>query len=272
MTEPCRLCGAETENYLTLPVLGQYDVRYYHCKECDLLQTETPYWLDKAYSSTISALDTGAISRNVFCTRLTILVGRLLRVARTLPCLDYGGGHGVFTRMMRDGGRNFKWCDKYGPNLFARGFEGDPKTPHAFVTAFEVFEHLVNVRDELGSLFGPGHNFVLVGTVLHANQDEKWWYFVPESGQHVAFYSRRTMQHIGDRFGYDVICGPAYSLFIKRVTATSGWRRALIKRILCWPWLAYGLGTLLLEMRLTRSLTWADHLQLKAAVTKDKPA
>ena len=270
MTEPCRLCGAETETYLTLPVLGQYDVRYYHCKECDLLQSETPYWLEKAYSSTISALDTGAISRNVFCTRLAIVVGRLLRIPRTSPCLDYGGGHGVFTRMMRDAGWNFAWCDKYGPNLFARGFEGDPQTPFAMVTAFEVFEHLVNVRDELTSLFAPGHNCVLVGTVLHTNPDSKWWYFVPESGQHVAFFSRRTMRHIGDCFGYDAICGSAYSLFIKRGVAARGWRRALIKRVLSWPWFAYGLGTLALELRMSPSRTWPDHLQLKAAASKDK--
>ena len=172
--------------------------------------------------------------------------------------------------MMRDAGRNFTWSDKYGPNLFARGFEGDASKPHRLVTAFEVFEHLVQVREDLANLFGPGHDFVLVGTVLHQEPDGKWWYFVPESGQHVAFYSERTMEYIGAQCGYRVITGKAYSLFMKKNLALSGWRCAFIKQVLNRAWLAYGLGTLLLGMRLSRSLTWQDHLDLRTAIQKDK--
>ncbi len=135
--------------------------------------------------------------------------------------------------------------------------------PYKLVTAFEVFEHLVNVRDELAKIFQPGHDFALVGTVLHTGPQADWWYFVPETGQHVALYSRQTMQHIGDTFGYQALCGKAYTLFVRRHLHVSGWRRAIVRRLLNWAWLAYGTGSLLAELRRGRSLTWKDHLALK---------
>jgi hypothetical protein len=263
MNDPCRLCGAESKYLLDQRVLGQFDVKYFRCPQCDLIQTEKPHWLEQAYSSTIAALDTGAIARNVFCTRLTVAAARLLRIKAASPCLDYGGGHGVFTRMMRDAGWSFCWSDKYGPNLYARGFEGDVKVTHRLVTAFEIFEHLVDVRDELTQIFQPGHDFVLVGTLLHNNPDRDWWYFVPETGQHVAFYSPKTMAWIAATLGYQVMYGKAYSLFIRSGVAVSAWRRMLMRRCLNWTWIAYGLGSLLLELSRGRSLTWKDHLSMK---------
>ncbi len=43
------------------------------------------------------------------------------------PFLDYAGGYGVFTRLMRDIGFDFYWHDPYTQNLFANGFEKDIK-------------------------------------------------------------------------------------------------------------------------------------------------
>jgi hypothetical protein len=40
-------------------VLRKYDVQYFQCGGCGFLQTETPYWLDEAYSSAIVTADTG---------------------------------------------------------------------------------------------------------------------------------------------------------------------------------------------------------------------
>ncbi|MEO5647031.1 MAG: hypothetical protein ABIQ56_01645, partial [Chitinophagaceae bacterium] len=28
-----------------------------------------------------------------------------------------------------------------------------------------------------------------------------WWYFVPETGQHIAFYTRESLQFIADKYG-----------------------------------------------------------------------
>jgi hypothetical protein len=266
MTDQCRLCKAEAAGLFSLRILGQHEAKYFRCGNCDLIQTELPYWLEQAYTTTYSALDVGVLYRNQFCTRLTLAVAKVLGLPASAPCLDYGGGHGIFTRLMRDAGCNFVWYDKLGPNLFARKFEGLPQAQYKLVTCFEVFEHFVNVQEELARLFQPQPDYVLAGTILHSNPGKDWWYLVPESGQHVAFYSRRTMQQIGATFGYQVLCGAEFALFMKQGRAPSGWRRAIARRLLNSFWLASSVGFLIRRTRPTLTYVERDYRSIKASL------
>jgi hypothetical protein len=231
---PCRLCAhPEPALVARQRVLHKYQVAYAQCPRCDLLQTEPPYWLGESYDDSVAILDTGAIDRNLLCADLVTVLAALLKVGPGGTCLDFGAGNGVFVRLMRDRGLDFRWADKFATNLYARGFEGNAGAPHDLVTAFEVFEHFDDVAGELERLFRPGHRFVLASTFLHRGHRDGWWYYVPEVGQHVAFYSRRTMAYIGERFGYAAICGPAFTLFVNtRAADDLGWRGGLIRRIL----------------------------------------
>lgn len=264
---PCRLCGARAAWVGTQPLLAKYDVAYFLCDACELLETEPPHWLDEAYASAISRLDTGAVQRNQECARLTQLIAGLLDLPADARCLDYGAGHGVFVRMMRDAGLDFAWTDKFADNLYAGGFEGDARDHHALVTAFEVLEHFADVRADLEQLFAGAPDHVLVGTVLHAGYQPGWWYYLPDSGQHVAFYSPRTLAWIAQHFAYDVVVGPEYSLFSRaRLGAV---RRALVQQVLRRPRTAIELAALVpapLRRRLGpyRSLVQADHDRMRA--------
>jgi hypothetical protein len=120
-TIPCRLCGAEACGLFQDIVLKKYSVAYFRCGQCDLIQAEQPYWLQEAYATAICASDTGAIARNVRTARLTSALARLLGMTPASRCLDFGGGHGVFVRMMRDRGFRFEWSDSYAKNLYAAG-------------------------------------------------------------------------------------------------------------------------------------------------------
>ncbi len=261
----CRLCTGEAE-YRGRQRLLQHDVAIYQCPRCDLLQTEAPYWLAEAYSQAISALDTGAIQRNQVCAGVVLALAPVLGLTPTARCLDWGGGHGVFVRLMRDRGFDFRWRDEYAENLYARGFEADAEGIYDLVTSFEVFEHFVDVQRELARVFAQKPAFVLAGTRLHAGYREHWWYFANETGQHVAFYSPKTMRVIADEFGYDVIVGPNYTLFA-RAGQLGRARRGLLRPLLQHAELAYALTSLVPEaLRLAskRSLTRADHERLAA--------
>jgi hypothetical protein len=176
-------------------------------------------------------------------------------------CLDYGGGHGVFTRMMRDMGFDFRCWDARAENLFARGFEGDIGAPHQLVTAFEVLEHLADVGPDLHRLFSVGHDHIFIGTVLHDGQGEGWHYYLPESGQHIALYSAKTLSFIAERFGYEVAIGPAYSVFSRRRPGPL--RRTLLRQLTRQPALGWAVGSLiptliLQKLGLARSFTQSD--------------
>ena len=243
METTCRLCGHATRYLFMQRVLHKHDVCYFRCDICDLIQSETPYWLDDAYKSAMATMDTGAIARNALCSQLTSVVARLIGINPSSRCADFGGGHGVFVRMMRDKGLDFRLCDKYAQNLFARGFDTDASQRFDLLTTFEVLEHFPSVLDDLQALFAPQHDFVLAGTVLHRGHREGWWYYAPEGGQHVAFYSAATMKHIGARFGYYSLPGPAYTLFIRRDKQIATWRSRAI-------------GQLLLATRPNRNSKW----------------
>ncbi|MEO8842384.1 MAG: class I SAM-dependent methyltransferase [Kofleriaceae bacterium] len=208
------------------------------------------------------------MQRNQNTARVTALVATIAALPAAAKCLDYGGGHGVLVRMLRDIGLDFAWFDKYAENLFARGFEGDVDGHHQLVTAFEVLEHLAEVDADLTRLFAPEPDLVLVGTELHSGYKPGWWYFMLESGQHIVFYGARTMAWIGERFGYEAIVGPEYTVFVRAGFQLGAMRRQLLNRIIRRPVTVTNLLTLIpapLLRRLSRyeSRTEADHAAMR---------
>ena len=137
-----KITGGDTTLLFSKKVLNNYEVKYYRCNETGFIQTEAPYWLQEAYSSAITKLDIGLPSRNII---LSDRVSKLLTVKFNDKgiFLDYAGGYGLFTRLMRDKGFNFYNTDKYCQNLFAEYFDLTdlpPDTNFELTTAFEVFE------------------------------------------------------------------------------------------------------------------------------------
>ena len=271
VADVCRLCAHAPMNPTCVQrVLGRHNVRYFHCPSCDLMQTEPPYWLDEAYARQGPSLDTGAIQRTRHNADLVRAIAALLDIKPGQPCLDYGAGPGILVRAMRDAGVDFRWHDRYAQNLFAQGFEGSTSERYRLVTAFEVWEHLPDVAPALEAIFAPRHDFLLISTFLHrGGHRDNWWYYVPETGQHVAFFSAKTMAQVAGRFGYEAIVAPRYTLFCRREVALASWRLSAIRTLL-------GRAKPTANSRLVRavlalaprlpSLTWSDHVMLRDRV------
>jgi 2-polyprenyl-3-methyl-5-hydroxy-6-metoxy-1,4-benzoquinol methylase len=148
----CKLCLQEAQPIFQGTILGKYNAEYFFCPACEFLFAANPeQWLSEAYGSSIASEDTGIMLRNtVNSKRLTILLYFLLGKTReTVPCLDFAGGYGLLTRMMRDVGFDFYWTDAYSQNLVARGFEGSLDSQYQCLTAFECFEHLTDPLQEI---------------------------------------------------------------------------------------------------------------------------
>lgn len=205
----CKICKGPIEKIFTAYVLNKYEVKYFQCLSCRFIQTEKPYWLDEAYIDVIANLDTGYITRNVSYSEI---VNSIIKVCFNSKSkfLDYGGGYGIFVRLMRDKGIEFFRQDKYCENLFSKYLDvNDQESKENFelMTAFEVFEHLEDPLREIEEMFKYSDS-ILFSTIIQPKypliNSKDWWYFMPETGQHVAFYSKESLKHIADNFNCNV--------------------------------------------------------------------
>lgn len=194
--EICKICQAVTESFDTAVVLEKYAVHYFLCPRCGFIQTEEPYWLEEAYSDAIVDSDIGLVGRNVLFSRKASAIFSLC-LPHCKSFLDYGGGYGMFVRLMRDAGFDFEWSDKYCDNIFAKSFKKGKKH-YDLVTAFELLEHLPNPAEEIGELFLLGDN-ILFSTELVPDPAPKiadWWYYAPHAGQHISFYTAKSLRYL----------------------------------------------------------------------------
>lgn len=215
---PCRVCGADANLVGVQRLLGRHDVRFFLCPSCDFWFSEEPWWLSEAYGASVASLDTGAVRRclGIHRTLLSVLI-RLF--GSSAVYVDWAGGPGLLTRLMRDSGLDFYWQDAYSENVYARGFEWTRVNGRAAsaVTAIEVFEHLVSPPEFVdGLLEETGTDTIVFSQELHHGPDMEWWFLAPQTGQHIAFYTTRTLKELGRQFGLTLYSAGNLHMLTKR--------------------------------------------------------
>jgi hypothetical protein len=215
----CKICNSNAKQVFNSKILKKYDVKYFKCDNCGYLFTEEPFWLDEAYSRSINLSDTGLLDRNIYFSKvLSVLIYFCFN--KNGLFLDYAGGYGVFTRLMRDIGFDFYWHDPYTQNLFANGFEKDIKPDSKFelITAFEVFEHLVSPKEEIEKMLSYSKTIVFSTELLSKEipDPNEWWYYGFNHGQHISFYTEKTIMMIANHFNLNYYRLPSLHILTKK--------------------------------------------------------
>ena len=197
------MCGETSSKIFRKKILDKYDVDYFQCSSCRFIQTEEPYWLKESYKNSINIEDSGLLDRNILFAKRASTVLYFLFNKRGV-FLDYGGGYGLFVRLMRDHGFDFYWNDPFTENLFARGFEFNKGKQKRFelVTVFECFEHFADPIAELEKIL-PFSDSILFSTEIFpstAPLPEEWRYYGFSHGQHVALYSLKSLEYIAKKY------------------------------------------------------------------------
>lgn len=211
-------------------VLGSHNVQYFRCKSCGFLQTEHPFWLDEAYSSPIASLDIGLLQRNQRFASIGFRIFRLLLRPED-KCIDYGGGYGVFVRLMRDRGVPFFHYDPMAENLFAKSFTATLQDSFELATAFEVLEHLSNPHEHFSLLDRIAPHWLVSPEMLadDAPALDDWWYYSQDTGQHISFYSRSSLNEIARRYGRRLISSGTGLHFFTKSTLPASYIRWILR-------------------------------------------
>ncbi|MEI7901562.1 MAG: class I SAM-dependent methyltransferase [bacterium] len=202
-TKICPIDSVEMIYQFSSRILSKYDVAFFQCPACRLLQTEDPYWLNEAYVQAYNDTDTGLASRNVLNRlRLEPVLNLLYKCQGSF--LDIGGGYGLFARLMRDIGINFFTTDRYCESIFARQFAPSNDFTATALFSFEVFEHLpdpVTFLKENFSKYACKTIFFTTETYTSEIPDIEWPYYGFSHGQHITFYHPDSLRCLAASLG-----------------------------------------------------------------------
>jgi hypothetical protein len=252
----CKICGHTSTLHFSETILKKYSGDYYFCENCKFLFAGNPGWLEEAYKSPINLTDTGLVGRNIHLSKVVSFLIYCL-FDRTGKFLDYAGGYGLFTRLMRDTGFDFFWYDPYSTNLLSKGFEFNISSGEKaeVLTAFEVFEHLDNPLHEIEKMLNHSRNIFFSTELLPLPipEPKDYWYYGFEHGQHIAFYSTYTLSFIARKYGLKY-----YNLGNLHLFSDRNFSATYLKILKKTARYLYPLLKLTLKSR-----TFEDHLMLK---------
>ena len=200
----CKICKSNSDRIFSGRILSKYEIDYFKCQNCGFIQTEEPFWLQESYSSVIAMTDIGLVARNLSLQNITTWIIKKYFNYKA-KFIDFAGGYGLFVRLMRDKGLDFYRQDFYCENYFAQYFDvtdQNIKDKFELLTAFEVFEHLVNPFEEIEKMFDYSDSIFFSTELqpqLKMESIEDWRYFAKETGQHVAFYNIKSLEIIAEK-------------------------------------------------------------------------
>jgi hypothetical protein len=262
MSSPCLICGQATVAHGQAKIRHLHEGRFRRCESCGFVFIENVNWLPEAYAEAIDASDTGYVARNLACRdRARMFIELFLDPAGEF--LDYAAGYGLFVRMMRDFGYDFRWADLYCENLFARGFE-EPlplKGPFEAVTAFEVLEHMVDPLQEIAKLAAATQCLIFTTTLLPQSTPAPadWWYYGLDHGQHVSFYTIESLEIVARRFGFHLASdGLGFHVFSRQPISAPRFQHMDNR------WWKLWIG----RTRRRQSRIWSDHQDIRNRLFK----
>ena len=70
------------------------------------------------------------------------------------------------------------------------------------ITAFELFEHFSDPMNDIGNILEKCDNLIFTTNILPKSEPKpgKWWYYSPETGQHIAIYTKNALEYVANYF------------------------------------------------------------------------
>jgi hypothetical protein len=192
----CLICHSETEHFSTFTIRDDISGNYRVCKSCKFIFAENPNWLEGSFTDVLNSLDIGSLDR---CTIVADFVEVLLKsLGVDKPkVLDWGGGYGLLTRLLRDRGVDCAHYDPFIEPLFAKNIDISAGDQFDLVIMSEVMLHMTDPLDTLSELLKISKRVMFTAVIAPSDVTPEWWYFMPDTGQHITIFSEPSISEIG---------------------------------------------------------------------------
>jgi hypothetical protein len=184
---------------------------YYHrCISCGFtFAAEFQDWpserfLSQIYNDDYINVDPDYISKRPLSN--ADFVGKLFNDQRSvIRHLDYGGGNGLLSAKLGELGWDSRTYDPFPSNDLELSSLGK----FNLITAFEVFEHVPDVRDLMSNLTSlmDEECVVIFSTLLSDDYIQSkgrlnWWYASPRNG-HISLFSKKSLVELANLHGLE---------------------------------------------------------------------
>lgn len=193
----CVICEGTTEIKLHVDIHDWQKQPLFQCRACSFYFFHQPDWLPQSFSAELNELDLGSVAR---CSFVADFMAAIFSSDReNTRVLDWGGGDGLLTRLLRERGFDCVWYDPFVQPRFVGDaiYEGD--SPVGVTVASEVFLHLTDPLRALRSLLAISDIVVVTAVVPPKQVNPNWWYLMPETGQHVSFFPITALKELANR-------------------------------------------------------------------------
>jgi hypothetical protein len=196
-------CEEPKGKYLPLSGIPIY---YFLCNNCDFcFSPEICAWSINDFETKIYNDDYVMVDPDYVDSRprqnAEYLINMFSNQKAAIRHLDYGGGEGMLSRLLREQGFDSTSFDPFVDKQITNEELGK----FNLITAFEVFEHVPSVNElkkQLVSLL-TDDGIILFSTLLsdgHIKRHERltWWYASPRNG-HISLYSKKSLSIIAQQ-------------------------------------------------------------------------
>lgn len=212
----CLVCRCECKSLFEFRVRGQFDAELFECKKCRFTFVSNPSWLESSFNRELNELDLGTIDRClIFADFTEALITSIGKASGRF--LDWGGGYGILTRIMRDRGLDFENYDPFVNALFVGPAVGDNDKKYDLITMSEVALHITNPVEVLAKILRNCDYLLISAVIAPSSIPQDWWYLMPDTGQHVAIYHPESIRELARQLRVNVMSdGKFFHLFYKK--------------------------------------------------------
>jgi hypothetical protein len=201
--ELCVICSESTEFLFGYQVRGEHQALLFECLACHFTYIANPHWLEDSFSSDLNDLDIGSVDRCLVLADFVEVLIQSMKLSK-LRFLDWGGGYGLLSRIMRDRGLDFVSHDIYTRPLFVESTSISNSETFELITMSEVALHLVDPVPVFTKIMESTDTLVFTAVIAPTVIPNDWWYLMPDTGQHVAFYHAETLQALAKKLDVQV--------------------------------------------------------------------